>query len=212
MKKNFLNRMAVLTMMVAATMMTLSCGDDDVIEKERAKSEVESVVFDLTFTNAYPEDAAVLPMKIAYYDANGKVQVEKVDSVLKKTFTFSPNDKYGICAIRMIENVDQIVDSLSYHINVHFSGTIKYVYGDGSKDEYKADNAVTGLGGSNITSTVKGNKLREMYDKKNYTGYVCRFGEGFASTSNSNIYLLSQKDFMDALGIFNNRTSNGEEK
>jgi len=208
MKKNFFKGMAVFAMMVMTALTVASCGDDNdnVTPTPQPKDpELTGIEYKLKFTVDQVTPADLMPVKLAYYDASGQLQVKDVTtqednlSVVYK----SNSVQQGFAIVRMLKNDSTAYTQESYNVNVYAEGTKAFVYDDGTRKENKMipnSGIATVISGGSIADfavsmpiTIGGSMLKDIKKdgiinnylnvNRNYLNYLAYFANDKGSST-----------------------------
>ena len=209
MKKNYLKTIATFAMMAFVAVSMVSCGSDD--DNDSGKDSggddqrvtITAYEFDVTFENKGVEtnDYGIsFPLMLAYYDAEGKMNTERVEQgkTVKKTIVYDRKNNFGMCLVRLVkpENpqaIQNVPDSVEFVVGMAVSGKVTTKYSNNTSEVADAQYI---FGGTPI-SKITGEKLKKSYASRNYLGYYCYYANDETAGSG----FLFNEDFVKALGI-----------
>ena len=165
MKKNLFWMMAAVLFCGLTTCLT-SCGDDDDPKPQPTPVEVSR-----TFIIKVEADKIEgLPVRIAFYDAAGNIQVETMSgSSLEKSLTYDMTKagNIGFLVSRMIVNTDGLEDSENYNLKLKVGANTRVKLSDGTERDYGLMPNIIGY-----VSTLNGAGIKTMQGKGwNFFGY-----------------------------------------
>lgn len=177
------------------TALFTSCGDDE--EKPKSLPAVVETARTYAVKLAVAEVRG-MPVKVAYYDAEGKIQVEQVQgAVWEKTVSYDLTKpcKLGFTVARMMDDVDYMNDEEYYSIKVEVSGSVMVKRSDGTSESNALNDAnFLALAVSRVMG--EGIKLKKSRGFNYYT-----YASSVYENSNSVFQSASDAELRQAMGL-----------